>query len=645
MRDSSYDGRLSVSGNLQGGLGRLYDGVIGEDNFEKHPEKWVGWRRDVQGPAINIDLNFAEQRNFSAIYLHTSNFLKHQARVFEQAIISFSLRGDGVFSPRTVNFEYPSDEKFESARWVRIPISDRLATKVRIELFMADNSEWLLLSEIKFESGNIPFNFAYDDTVEVLESRHGTNSLTYFSVDDVLEDSGKWISLAVVAALLFLLSVILLMFYAVCCCRRPIGVKSSSPIIFGNSSKDVKLLIDGSTIKRVSPSTYRMTADNMENSLLEKMPIYSDSGSEYADPDTENTTSETKSALVKSVPSQNPPLPHSVHYATSDLTKLIHFSTGSSPTCTMRSPLSSYSRYMSYRNYGQHDANPLIEIDPNAVKFLEKIGQGEFGEVHLGQIENRLVAIKTLHPGSSPQKEDDFKNEMRVMGKLRHQNVVEVIGVCTRGEPLCGIVEYMANGDLCQFLSRNPTIDDGMLLPICTQVAAGMSYLESQNFVHRDLAARNCLVASDGTVKISDFGMARGLYNEDYYKVEGAFVLPIRWMAWECLLLGKFSSKSDVWSFGVTMWEILSRCRLRPFSALTDEQVLENIQHIYHQGQLKVYLERPDACPSVVYNQILMLCWSRNEQLRPTFQELHRHLQNMLCSQFDRSPGGTQKHA
>ncbi|XP_042211564.1 discoidin domain-containing receptor 2-like [Homarus americanus] len=291
---------------------------------------------------------------------------------------------------------------------------------------------------------------------------------------------------------------------------------------------------------------------------------------------------------------------------------------------------------------------PLEEVKARgiprlAITLLQQIGEGQFGEVHLGEVEDeegekQMVAVKTLRLEASHAVRCDFEREVEILARLRDPNIVQVVGVCSREEPLCMLVEYMEHGDLNQYLQahiaetaspRNThakTLSYGCLIYMATQIASGMKYLESLNFVHRDLATRNCLVGAGHIIKISDFGMSRNLYSGDYYRIEGKALLPIRWMAWESILLGKFTTKSDVWSFAVTLWEILTMAREQPYEDLTDDLVIENVSYIYHNEARKVLLPQPTNCPKEIYD-LMRECWKRSDADRPTFREIHMFLQ------------------
>ncbi|XP_069120897.1 discoidin domain-containing receptor 2-like isoform X1 [Argopecten irradians] len=298
----------------------------------------------------------------------------------------------------------------------------------------------------------------------------------------------------------------------------------------------------------------------------------------------------------------------------------------------------------------------VMQFPRDSLQFIEVLGEGQFGEVHLceaincGEFINDeyfgnrtssrpvLVAVKMLRRNADDRARSDFHKEIKIMSQLKDPNIVRVLGVCTHEEPLCMIVEYMKYGDLNQFLldhvpespvaqaTNAKTLSYGCLIYMASQIASGMKYLESLNMVHRDLATRNCLVGTNFTIKISDFGMSRSLYSADYYRIEGRAVLPIRWMAWESILLGKFTTKSDVWSFAVTLWEVLTFAKDQPFDNLTDEQVIENAGHYYRNDNKEVYLPQPSNCPKEIFD-LMYECWNRNECYRPSYREIHMFLQ------------------
>ncbi|XP_054929582.1 tyrosine-protein kinase Btk isoform X1 [Dermacentor andersoni] len=263
------------------------------------------------------------------------------------------------------------------------------------------------------------------------------------------------------------------------------------------------------------------------------------------------------------------------------------------------------------------------EIDPSELTLLEELGSGQFGVVRRGKWRGcRDVAVKMMKEGT--MSEDDFIEEAKLMTKLQHPNLVQLYGVCSKHRPIFIVAEYMKHGSLLQFLRRHERAlsEKGpvLLLDICLQVASGMAYLELHNYIHRDLAARNCLVGENYVVKVADFGLARYVIDDEYTSSGGA-KFPIKWAPPEVLGYTRFSSKSDVWAYGVLMWEVFT-CGKIPYGRAANAEVVEQVQH----GQR---LARPPACPSDVY-QVMRSCWEKKPDARPSFRSITSQLEKVM---------------
>uniref|UniRef100_A0A3B1JKJ4 Tyrosine-protein kinase n=1 Tax=Astyanax mexicanus TaxID=7994 RepID=A0A3B1JKJ4_ASTMX len=258
------------------------------------------------------------------------------------------------------------------------------------------------------------------------------------------------------------------------------------------------------------------------------------------------------------------------------------------------------------------------EIPRSSIRLLRKLGAGKFGEVHEGLWNNTTsVAVKTLKPGHTLN--NDFLREAQIMKKLRHPKLIQLYAVCTLGAPIYIITELMSNGSLLEYLQK----DRGARLRVpdqiemAAQVAAGMAYLELQNYIHRDLAARNVLVGENNVCKVADFGLAR-VFNENIYEAtEGTYFL-VKWTAPEAIRENKFTIKSDVLSFGILLHEIMTFGQM-PYPTLTNAQVVVKLGTGYR-------MSCPPLCPKMIYD-IMVECWKETPAERPTFETLQWKLE------------------
>ncbi|NXW89826.1 NTRK1 factor, partial [Alopecoenas beccarii] len=325
-----------------------------------------------------------------------------------------------------------------------------------------------------------------------------------------------------------------------------------------------------------------------------------------------------------------------------DLAMSLHFmNLGSSPLSSTESKLEGLKT--NFIENPQYFCDACVHhVQRQDIVLKWELGEGAFGKVFLAECynllpeqEKMLVAVKALKEVTESARLD-FQREAELLTVLQHEHIVKFYGVCTEGEPLIMVFEYMKHGDLNRFLrSHGPDakmLDQGQgqprgqltlshMLQIATQIASGMVYLASLHFVHRDLATRNCLVGHELVVKIGDFGMSRDIYSTDYYRVGGRTMLPIRWMPPESILYRKFTTESDIWSFGVVLWEIFTYGK-QPWYQLSNTEAIECIT----QGR---ELERPRACPPEVYG-IMQSCWQREPQQRRPVKDIHSRLQALV---------------
>ncbi|XP_072537736.1 tyrosine-protein kinase ABL2 isoform X1 [Salminus brasiliensis] len=272
--------------------------------------------------------------------------------------------------------------------------------------------------------------------------------------------------------------------------------------------------------------------------------------------------------------------------------------------------------------YGVSPIHDKWEMERTDITMKHKLGGGQYGEVYVGVWKkyNLTVAVKTLKEDT--MEVEEFLKEAAVMKEVKHPNLVQLLGVCTLEPPFYIVTEYMLHGNLLDYLREcdREEVNAVVLLYMATQISSAMEYLEKKNFIHRDLAARNCLVGENHVVKVADFGLSR-LMTGDIYKAHAGAKFPIKWTAPESLAYNTFSIKSDVWAFGVLLWEIATY-GMSPYPGIDLSQVYDLLEKGYR-------MEQPEGCPPKVY-ELMRACWQWSPLDRPSFAETHQAFETMF---------------
>ncbi|OAD56447.1 Fibroblast growth factor receptor 3 [Eufriesea mexicana] len=256
--------------------------------------------------------------------------------------------------------------------------------------------------------------------------------------------------------------------------------------------------------------------------------------------------------------------------------------------------------------------NDQYEFRPKLLAIKSVLGSGAYGIVMLGSLQEKFdnvidVAVKMLKDNATTEELENFRKEMLIMKFVnQHPNIVSLIGCCHLYDKPVLVVEYCCKGDLQTYLKTE--------------------FLSSNRIVHRDLAARNILVCADRKVKISDFGLSRDVYQENLYKKTGSGKLPLKWMAIEAITHQTYTTYSDVWSFGILLWEIVTMGAI-PYPGISTSAILKLLKSGYR-------MEQPVSCSVELYN-IMFSCWNERPQSRPVFTELKESLDKLLSYQSD----------
>ncbi|KAF5282399.1 hypothetical protein FQA39_LY17596 [Lamprigera yunnana] len=601
-------------------------------------------------------------------------------KIFAKAKILFSIGGK-YYSGRTLSYAYMPDNVLENARNVSIHLHNRLARFIKIRLYFA--AEWIMLSEVAFDSVPFATNITNE---EIPESEEDEFIVT--SRDESMQDSFETISarkddnsyVEVIVGVLTAIMLLLLIVFVIILIlsrrnkfqgspsllRNPFGVTINMKDLLMNLSSGNNLNSNSHPITPVSqgpPSDPPSASLEEYKSSLIDLYYASNSNNPRCSSSVEDDSEE---------PPEVPPLPSAQSLEQnstppSETSPTYYKSLENTPNHGSKSNMINLGNYFPkittdapgrklYNtaprekqrvpppvvcwniapSMGQSYNCKEIELVPiprYSLVPLEKLGCCHAGGISLYEtvgLEDIITGVGRLVVVRAP-------NSERIKTGLSDPNICKVLGVCTAEQPPWTIIEYGEMGDLAQYLqfianksgttrlSNAHALNVDCLMYMAVQIASGMKYLETKHVVHKDLAARNCLVGRGYAIKVADIAICKIQYRKDYAEIGGRPPAPIRWLPWESILLERYTCSSSVWSFAVTLWEILSFACEKPFNTLTNEKVIQNAEHMYYGGGLQVLLNKPPLCSTEIY-ELMCECWKRDDTCRPTFKQIYSFL-------------------
>ncbi|CAF2083900.1 unnamed protein product [Rotaria magnacalcarata] len=598
LEDDTYDGHYDEKQRyLYDGLGQLSDGKTGPDNHEdERGFQWVGWRKPrsikTNNHSVTILFNFDALRNFSRMTIHANNYYPKNIYIFRAVTIEFlNHNNELINSSSLITYHNQHDDQFEMARAIMIDLKNHIASKLKIRLYFDGNS--ILISEITFDSFIVPI--ITSTTIKAIASqrplqKQATHHFWIYVI----------VCFSTMAIVLLLGAIIILL-------KRTL-----------HDHKKIKKHYFTPIHNHTNSSASTTSSDIDFHSTQHRYATIGSAAHPYLLCTNSSINSTTSPHYAKLMPTttllRTPSLYQQNH---------IEGICGNSAFSTQR---------LFTFDINQNQFIPMHQI--NIKRRLESrkqiVGGGEIcqGELQINQ-SVIPITVRRLLPNASVQSKISFFNELSLLTSLCHPNIIHAYGFCS--EPTMSLLTEsldLTSIDLYQYLQhykQEQQMGDSLYATAVffgSQIASALSYLESLHIYHRDIAARNCLVTLDLTIKLHDLAMCNEVYTDDYVSVTVSSDIesrrPIRWCAWETICLNRFTSKSDVFSFGVVLWEILTMAE-RPHSLLDDSQVLCNLRNSKH------YLSIPSCGLDLI--DLISSCWHKCDYDRPSFCQIN----HILC--------------